>query len=241
MRKYASQIILGSALLSTPVFAQDAAFDPASGIPAGGLHAAFPSNYHCPPITSYFGSMLDVDGSEREEVHTGVDLGNWGDAIIAPADGHVVSVRQTDEGNGPEWTVLFIHTAAEMGLSGSFVIYSEFYHLDDAVSHLQRGQAVRRGDKVAIVRVPGGNQNYLPETHWDTYRVPESRVADTYWYDVGGGVLSWSNDAEVLVNPLALMPTIKAPDKRSEIVPFDASHNYDGFAGFTYPLVCTRD
>lgn len=147
MTRFFIAAISGLILPVGAAFAQNTPFDPVSGIPAGGLHAHYPRGYHCPPITSYFGSMLDVDGSEREEVHLGVDLGDWDDAIIAPADGRVVSVRPTDVGYGPEWTVLIAHTAADMGLPGTDVIYSEFYHLDDAAAQLHSGQAVHRGDK----------------------------------------------------------------------------------------------
>lgn len=107
-------------LLAAPAFAQG--FDPESGIPEGGLHPRFPAGYSCPPITSYFGSMLDVDGSLREAAHKGIDLGNWGDAILAPADGTVLAAWATDVGYGPEWNLLISHSAADMGLVGSVFI-----------------------------------------------------------------------------------------------------------------------
>lgn len=239
MRFWMMGVAGGLVLSGWAAHAQSTDFDPISGIPPNGLHPVFPDGYVCPPITSYFGSWLDVDGSERETVHAGIDLGNWGDAILAPADGHVVAAWATDVGYGPEWAVLILHTAQEMGLPGDRLIYSEFYHLDDEVAHLQTGQQVRRGEKLAVVRVPGGNRAYLPETHWDVYSIPADRLDDTYWFDFGDGHLSWGNDAEVLHDPLAFMPL--SPDKRAQIVPFDAAKNYDGFVGFTYPLLCLRN
>jgi len=228
-------------LLAAPAFAQG--FDSESGIPEGGLHPRFPAGYVCPPITSYFGSMLDVDGTLREAAHKGIDLGNWGDAILAPADGMVVAAWATDVGYGPEWNLLMSHSAADMGLAGSGAFYSEFDHLGADAAGLQAGQRVRRGEKLATVRVPGGVRAYIAETHWETLRLPMVDLAQTYWADNGleQGFLTWFNPAATLANPLALMALHQTDRKAAKIIAFDPMVDYSGFAGFTYPLLCRKN
>ena len=226
--------------LASPALAQG--FDPESGIPQGGLHPVFPKGFTCPPITSYYASWLDVDGTRREDVHEGIDLGNWGDAILAPADGTVVAVWATDVSYGPEWNLLISHKAAEMGLDGDMVYFSEFDHLGADVSALHAGQTLERGQKIASVQVPGGVRSYIPETHWETYRLPASRVGETYWADNGleRGFLTWFNPYAVVVDPLSLMALHQEDRKKANIIAYDVARNFDNFVGFTYPLACVK-
>jgi len=231
---------VGLILLASPALAQG--FVAESGIPHGGLHPAFPPGYSCPPITSYFASWLDVDGSRRDEVHEGIDLGNWGDVILAPADGTVMAVWATDVGYGPEWNLLISHTAADMGLEGDTVYLSEFDHLGADVSALQAGQQLARGQKIATVQVPGGVRSYIPETHWETYRLPAARMGETYWADNGldRGFLTWFNPYAELTDPLSLMALHQESRKNAKIIAYDATRSFQGFAGFTYPLACIK-
>ena len=50
-----------------------------------GLTPRYPSGMSCSPLTSFYASWDDVDGTRRDEAHSGVDGGRLGDAIIAPA------------------------------------------------------------------------------------------------------------------------------------------------------------
>ena len=40
--------------------------------------AIYPDGMACGRITSFFGSMIDLDGTRRKMAHTGIDLGNLG-------------------------------------------------------------------------------------------------------------------------------------------------------------------
>ena len=108
---------------------------------------------------------------------------------------------------------------------------------------LRAGQRVRRGEKLATVRVPGGVAAYIAETHWETYRLPAGDLAQTYWADNGleRGFLTWFNPAATLANPLDLMALHQAGRKAAEITAFDPMQDYSAFTGFTYPLLCRKD
>src|SRR5256885_17138510 len=54
-----------------------------------GLRPRYPSDFLCSPLTSFYASWIDVDGSRRAEPHSGVDGGHLGDAVLAPAPGVV--------------------------------------------------------------------------------------------------------------------------------------------------------
>lgn len=80
----------------TETFARQKGYD----ISKTGLTPRYPSNSSCSPLTSFYASWDDVDGTRRDEPHSGVDGGRLGDPILSPAPGHVVALWQANWGWG---------------------------------------------------------------------------------------------------------------------------------------------
>ena len=94
------------------------------------LKPVYPAGYECSPLTSLYASWIDVDGSRRDEIHSGVDGGRLNDEILAPAPGTVRAVWKADWGWGREGALLIVHKREELGLrDGPAFYYSEFDHL----------------------------------------------------------------------------------------------------------------
>jgi hypothetical protein len=213
------------------------------GIKETGLYPIYPSGYSCSPLTSLYASYIDVDGSRREERHSGVDGGGLGDAVLAPADATVKAIWRANWGWGEEGALLLRHSREDLGLrSGPPFYYSEFNHLRYRdVRQLHTGQRVKRGQQIAIVDRPGGKTEYLPEVHWEVYEVTDD---DAIEWKVGKyGTQVWNNDESEILDPLYLLAPNGAPGLGNgvTITPFDASLDYSRFSGFTYILPCRRD
>ena len=90
----------------------------------------YPLDRDCSPLTSLFSSWDDVDGTKRDEPHSGVDGGRLGDAILAPAPGKIIAVWRANWGWGMEGALMIRHSKEDLGLtSGPDAYYSEFDHL----------------------------------------------------------------------------------------------------------------
>lgn len=235
-RSFAAALIAAS-LLSCPLAAQQ---------PAGTADAPrkliprYPSGRDCPPITSLFSSWDDVDGKKRSRPHTGIDLGDLGDLIMAPASGTVVAVWRADWGWGPEGALMLRHSKADLGLTdGPPFYYSEFDHLSyDEIAGIAAGRSVARGERLAHVLRPGGDPDYQPEVHWEVWSIDNDETTEWAVNQRGGG--TWHNDSGRLVDPLYMM-SLNAPirhDGSVAIQPFDRKRDYRGFRGFTYILPC---
>jgi murein DD-endopeptidase MepM/ murein hydrolase activator NlpD len=210
------------------------------GIAPTGLTPSYPEGYECSPLTSLYGSWIDVDGSTRDEIHSGVDGGRLGDAILSPAAGVVKASWEADWGWGKEGALLIRHARRDLNLrSGSAFYYSAFYHLrvDDAQA-LTKGAAIERGQLLGIVSRPGGRRRYLPEVHWEVYEVADDRALE--WGTNERKHAYWTNATARLVDPLQLLGLEHPPgeDKRVRLQPFVEGRNYRGFRGFTYILPC---
>lgn len=206
-----------------------------------GLTPRYPENMSCSRLTSFYASWDDVDGTRRDTPHTGVDGGRLGDAILAPASGQVVALWQANWGWGEEQALLLKHTAQELNLDGpsDLVYYSEFDHLDlHETIPLSANDKVARGEKLASVFRPGGNPDYLPETHWEVW---EAKAASPLtWHRNKFGGLYWLIQSARLIDPLymlSLNSTVHG-DLNVEITPYQQNVDYSNFVGFTYILPC---
>jgi len=213
------------------------------GITGTGLRPIYPSGYSCSPLTSLYASMLDVDGTRREEPHSGVDGGRFGDAVLAPADGTVKAVWRANWGWGEEGALIIRHSREDLNLlTGAPFYYSEFDHLRyEEVVRLKEGQRVRRGDRIGTVDHPGGKRKYLPEVHWEVHEVKDDSAIK--WKVGKYGTQVWTNEASEIIDPLYLLSQNAAPGVRNgvTITPFDPSIDYSAFRGFTYILPCRRE
>ena len=208
-----------------------------------GLYPVYPSGYSCSPLTSLYASYLDVDGTRRDQPHSGVDGGRLGDVILAPADGTVKAAWRANWGWGPEGALIIRHSREDLKLQdGPPFYYSEFDHLryQDAMQ-FKVGQRVARGDKIGIVDRPGGKRKYLPEVHWEVHEITDD--AAMKWSVGKYGTQVWTNETSELIDPLYLLSRNSAPSSRNgvTIVPFEESADYSQFRGFTYILPCRRE
>ena len=202
----------------------------------------YPADRNCSPLTSLFGSWDDVDGTRREEAHTGVDGGRLGEPILAPAAGVVIGVWRANWGWGQEGALLIRHTKADLGLSeGPDFYYSEFDHLRYRdIRSIAVGTKVARGERIATVSRPGGNGDYQPEVHWEVASIEDDDA--TQWSRNKFGGKSWKNDTGHLVNPLQMLSLNAAPreDGGVDIPVFEPGRDYRSFRGFTYILPCPK-
>lgn len=206
-----------------------------------GLTPRYPTNMNCSPLTSLYASWDDVDGSRRDEAHSGVDGGRLGDAIMAPASGHVVALWRADWGWGEEQALLVNHSASEINLKGhqNLAYYSEFDHLNlhERIS-LSPGDKIARGQRLASVFRPGGNKDYLPEVHWEVWEAKTD--ADLTWKTNKFDHPYWEIQSARLVDPLYMLSLngVVRPDLNVDIPAYRPNADYSHFVGFTYPLPC---
>jgi hypothetical protein len=211
-------------------------------ITSTGLEPRYPRDYECSPLTSLYASWIDVDGTRRDERHSGIDGGRLGDVIVAPAPGTVRRVWIADWGQGHEGALLMVHSRADLGLSaGANLYYSEFDHLRyDDISGLKEGQRIARGERIARVFRPGGKRRYLPEVHLEVYEVGDDTALT--WRVGEHGTEYFDNETSRLIDPLYLLSLEVRPTDQLEvqIQPFVPRRDYSAFKGFTYHLPCRR-
>lgn len=211
------------------------------GIKKSRLVPVYPKSYDCSPLTSLYASWIDVDGSRRTEVHSGVDGGRLGDRVIAPAPGTVKAVWVANWGWGREGALLLAHTADELNMAdGAPLYYTAYDHLRyDDIKHLKVGQKLERGAELARVYRPGGHSFYLPEVHWEVWEVQGDGLT---WVTNRHGGREWRNEHARLIDPLYMLGVHNPPlDGRSvRITPFEPGTDYANFRGFTYIFDCHK-
>jgi murein DD-endopeptidase MepM/ murein hydrolase activator NlpD len=205
-----------------------------------GLTPRYPSNHVCSPLTSFYASWDDVDGTKREEPHSGVDGGRLGDPILSPGPGKVVAAWKANWGWGEEGAILIQHSREELNLdSGPKMYYSEFDHLIlKEVLLLSEGATVARGEKLATVFRPGGQSRYMPEVHWEVWELEDEGA--TEWKINKFHDKFWVNKTAHLIDPLDML-SLEEPlrkDGNVKIHPFSDTTNYGRFHGFTYIFPC---
>lgn len=208
-----------------------------------GLTPRYPSDISCSPLTSFYASWDDVDGTRRDEPHSGVDGGRLGDPILSPAPGHVVALWRANWGWGEEQALLIRHTKQELKLNGqqALVYLSEFDHLNvNEPINLAPGEPIDRGQKLATVFRPGGQNAYLPEVHWEVWEAAANSALT--WHQNKFGGRYWTDPSARLVDPLYMMSlkdTVRE-DLNVDIHPYNPESDYSRFVGFTYILPCSR-
>ena len=205
-----------------------------------GLTPNYPADNNCSPLTSLYMSWIDVDGSRRDERHSGVDGGRLRDQIVAPAPGVIAFVWQANWGWGLEGALIIRHSRADVGLQdGPEFYYSEFDHLRySEIRSTALGKRVERGDKLATVFRPGGKRRFLPEVHWEVWTLDDDSA--TTWNINKFGSPFWENQTANLIDPLYML-SLNAPprtDNGVDIPVFNPLHDYREFRGFTYILPC---
>lgn len=207
-----------------------------------GLIPKYPADRSCSPLTSLYMSWIDVDGSKRDEPHSGIDGGRLHDPILAPAAGVVIAVWEADWGWGSEGALMIRHSKADLGLQdGPDYYYSEFDHLQyEEIRSIAEGKQVKRGEQLATVFRPGGKRQYPPEVHWEVWAIDDDSA--TKWSENEFGGRDWVNRTGHLIDPLSML-SLNAPprtDGRIDIPAFDRRRDYREFRGFTYILPCPK-
>jgi len=207
-----------------------------------GLKPQYPTGFTCSPLTSLYASWIDVDGTRRKEPHSGVDGGHLGDSILAPGAGTIRAVWRADWGWGDEGALLIEHVPRQLNLRDHAALYySEFDHLRYAdISDMKEGESISRGEILANVFRPGGNDEYLPEAHWEVWEIGKND--DLSWSTNKYGGKYWINETARLIDPLYMLARNVAPasDGDVAITPFVYNKDYSRFRGFTYILPCWR-
>ena len=49
------------------------------------MRPVYLDTHACCRITSLYGSWIELDGARRDERHVGIDVGDFGDTVLAPA------------------------------------------------------------------------------------------------------------------------------------------------------------
>ena len=212
------------------------------GIKRTGLIPRYPTDLACPPLTSLYASWDDVDGTKRDEPHSGVDAGRLGDQVLAPAPGIVVAAWKANWGWGDEGAILLRHSRADLGLTtGPLNYYSEYDHLRyDEVRMFAENTPVERGAPLATVFRPGGKSQYLPEVHWEVWQVDEDDPIRWRVNQYAGRY--WTIKSADLVDPLYML-SLNAPpndDGSVDLPIFNPEVDYGAFRGFTYNFSCRR-
>jgi hypothetical protein len=206
-----------------------------------GLLPRYPKDKNCSPLTSLYASWDDVDGTKRDEPHSGVDGGRLEEAILAPAPGTIRAAWRANWGWGEEGAILLLHTRQDLGLhDGPSFYYSEFDHLKvQDIQPYAVGDRVNRGQQIATVFRPGGKPEYLPEVHWEVWELSDDAL--TTWHVNKNKAPYWTNSTAHLIDPLYMLSRNSSPraDGSVAIAPFSSSTDYTNFKGFTYILPCT--
>jgi murein DD-endopeptidase MepM/ murein hydrolase activator NlpD len=208
-----------------------------------GLVPVYPEGYDCSPLTSFYASWLDVDGTHRDEIHSGVDGGELGEWILAPGPGTVRAIWEANWQWGKEGALLLSHTAADLNMNGDGapLYYTVYDHVKlEEISKLKVGQKIERGQKLARVYRPGGHAEYLPEVHWEVWEVQADQLD---WKTNRYGGREWRNDRARLIDPLYMLGVHNPPadGKSVPIMPFEAGQDYSSFRGFTYIFRCRKN
>jgi murein DD-endopeptidase MepM/ murein hydrolase activator NlpD len=237
---FAAALMVNQSVHAVDAQAQEAHFSKGIDIEKTGLIPRYPDNSSCSPLTSYYASWDDVDGTKRDEAHSGVDGGRLGDAIRSPAAGVVRAVWRANWGWGEEGALLIRHSRQDLGLDGGpEYYYSEFDHLQyDEIRSISDGSQVARGEQLATVSRPGGKEKYLPEVHWEVWEIANDAI--TTWGLNKFKGRYWTNKTGHLIDPLYMLARNLPPseDGSVDIIPYDGEESLGTLKGFTYILPC---
>lgn len=205
-----------------------------------GLIPRYPEKLNCSPLTSLYASWDDVDGTRRNEPHSGVDGGRLGDLILAPAPGIVKAVWKANWGWGEDGAVLIRHSKQDLGLpDGPPFYYSEFDHLKyNEIRSIDDRDQIARGQQLATVWRPGGDKDYLPEVHLEVWELDDDSL--TTWSVNNFGGRYWKNKTAHLIDPLYMLSRNSPPpaDGSVDIRPYSERDDFASFKGFTYIFPC---
>jgi len=208
---------------------------------AGAHTPLYPAGMACGKISSPFGDLRDLDGSRRKAPHTGIDLGNHGDVVIAPARGTLVAIWAVHHPWGRDWNLLMRHTTQDLNLpTRPVVYYSEFDHLQRKdIPPFEPGQTLAQGTPIGIVRHPANAPRFRAEVHLEVYEIPLQDLSDTTWHN-DHGFRYWWNDAAKLIDPLTMMGHHMTQGQGKGVAPamFQPGKTRPDFPGFVYPLAC---
>jgi hypothetical protein len=231
---------LNHVLCCSAALAQNRHFSDGNDVRKTGLNPKYPEALDCSPLTSLYASWKDVDGTRRDEAHSGVDGGRLGDSILSPAPGTIKAVWKANWGWGEEGALLIRHDKDDLGLTaGPNYYYSEFDHLKfDEIQSIVAGGEVARGQKLATVSRPGGDKQYLPEVHWEVWKLSDDSL--TTWQLNKFNGRYWTNPTAHLIDPLYMLSrnTPPAEDGSVLIQPYTGKNHLGGFKGFSYVLPC---
>lgn len=143
-----------------------------------------------PPILSDYASSTNMVGTVRYHIHNGIDLGHFGDGLLAMADGVVTRASWSEWGN----TVTIQHGVDDDGLRTN----TSYGHLHEML--VRKGDQVKRGQLIGIVGGTGKAAGPISHVHVNTYKfTPDNIVVSVnphrYWLD-GPGLVTCFDPAD---------------------------------------------
>jgi murein DD-endopeptidase MepM/ murein hydrolase activator NlpD len=152
-----------------------------------------------PKVISEFGASTDPTGAVRASgPHNGIDLGKFGDDVLAMASGTVSSAKHSEWGN----TVRILHGRDKDGLD----MYTTYGHLQEMV--VQKGDEVRRGQKIGTVGHSGKAAGPFPHVHVMVLKYKDDRNLGAanlnphrFWLDGHGRVTCFDSQNELHTDP----------------------------------------
>jgi len=212
------------------------------GTDPSGLLPRYPRDAVCPALRSLHGAVAGEEETTKNQRQQGVVGGRFGDAIIAPADGKIIALWETDTGRGSEWAVLMSHASRDLRMSEAGISYlSEFSHLEPwDIQELKLGSRIRRGEKFGVVRYPGGNKDHPAGVWWRVFEAPARAERNLSWVRNRHGGDTWTHDAVRSIDPLFMLSRNQRRDTAGpvDLVPFTRGNDYSDFVGFTYIFEC---
>jgi murein DD-endopeptidase MepM/ murein hydrolase activator NlpD len=177
---------------------------------------------HYPPgapiISSEYASHVNATGQTRTYIHNGLDLGKFGDDVLAMADGIVTRASGNEWGN----TIMLYHGRDEDGLR----FYTSYGHLH--AFHVKKGDRVKRGQVIATVGGSGKAAGIIPHLHMMTLKYTDNRNDSVinrsphrFWWD-GPGLVTCFDPAKDYGTSLVAEQREEVPSR----------------IRFTYPIRC---
>ena len=139
-----------------------------------GLSPVYPASYECSPLTSLYASWIDVDGSRRDERHSGVDGGRLNDLILAPGPGTVRAVWKADWGWGREGALLIVHARGTRPRRRAGVLLFRIRPFDVSRGERLQDWAENRPRGAPGARIETGRERALPgRSPWEVWEVED--------------------------------------------------------------------
>jgi len=188
-----------------------------------------------PQILSDFGASTSITGTPRTNIHNGIDLGRFGEPVLAMADGYVWKAEYSNSGGGN--TIHLHHGRNEQYR----IVITAYVHLHEIL--VNNNDFVRRGQRIGTVGHSGqiGAAGPVPHLHVSLLLHTGEYKTEwimpnlhRYWLDGPGYITCFDPQRDYPATPY------DEERKRQRPPRFNFYRSGDAMQpiGFTYPLPC---